>query len=120
MFLFGLAISGAFMILINISLKMPLIILWIPIIFYQAMYSTVSYTHLDVYKRQLIIQLGLNHVNLIKIDIEGYELFALKGLRSVLNSKNAPDIIFEFIDYAEESNSGVSAGSCLLYTSRCV
>ena len=39
MFLFGLAISGAFMILINISLKMPLIILWIPIIFYQAMYS---------------------------------------------------------------------------------
>ncbi|MBK8778623.1 MAG: FkbM family methyltransferase [Saprospiraceae bacterium] len=43
----------------------------------------------------LIIQLGLNYVNLIKIDIEGYELFALKGLRSVLNSKNAPDIIFE-------------------------
>ena len=63
----------------------------------------------------LIIQLGLNHVNLIKIDIEGYELFALKGLRSVLNSKNAPDIIFEFIDYAEESNSGVSAGSAQEY-----
>lgn len=39
MFFFGLAISGAFMILIHISLKMPLIILWIPIIFYQAMYS---------------------------------------------------------------------------------
>lgn len=39
MFIFGLAISSAFMIYINISYKTPIMILWIPIVFYQSMYS---------------------------------------------------------------------------------
>lgn len=59
----------------------------------------------------LLEQLGFNHANLIKIDIEGFEISALKGALTILDSKNAPDIIFEFIDYAEKSNTGVPAGS---------
>jgi len=43
----------------------------------------------------------LTVVDLIKIDVEGFEYFAFKGGEKLLMSKNAPDILFEFVDWAE-------------------
>lgn len=41
-------------------------------------------------------------VDFIKIDIEGYEYYAFKGGAILLNSNSSPDILFEFVDWAEE------------------
>jgi FkbM family methyltransferase len=41
-------------------------------------------------------------VDFIKIDVEGFEYFAFKGAQKLLNATNAPDILFEFVDWAEE------------------
>ncbi len=46
----------------------------------------------------------------IKIDIEGFEYFAFKGAQSVLFQEKAPDILFEFEDWAE-SRAGLKPGS---------
>jgi FkbM family methyltransferase len=40
-------------------------------------------------------------VDILKIDIEGYEYFAFKGAEKLLTSEKAPNIIFEFEDWAE-------------------
>jgi len=40
-------------------------------------------------------------VDFIKIDIEGYEYYAFKGGIHLLTSDTAPDILFEFVDWAE-------------------
>lgn len=47
-------------------------------------------------------QYSFEQVDVIKIDIEGYEYGAFKGGASLLNKSNAPDIIFEFVDWAED------------------
>jgi FkbM family methyltransferase len=41
-------------------------------------------------------------VSTIKIDIEGFEYFAFMGGNEILQCQQAPDIIFEFMFYAEE------------------
>jgi FkbM family methyltransferase len=43
-----------------------------------------------------------NQVGMIKIDIEGFEYFAFLGGSKLLQPANAPDIVFEFVDWAEE------------------
>lgn len=58
----------------------------------------------------LLIQCGIERVDLIKIDIEGYEYYAFKGGESLLRQEKAPGILFEFVDWAEEAASGVSKG----------
>lgn len=48
-------------------------------------------------------------VDFIKIDIEGFEWLAFKGGHQILTAMNAPDILFEFVDWAEnilEPNAG--------------
>lgn len=40
-------------------------------------------------------------VDFIKIDIEGHEYAAFKGGDKVLTEENSPDILFEFVDWAE-------------------
>ncbi len=40
-------------------------------------------------------------VDFIKIDIEGYEYYAFKGGETLLNADPSPDILFEFVDWAE-------------------
>lgn len=44
-------------------------------------------------------------LHFIKIDIEGFEYFAFKGGEAVLCKNDAPDILFEFVDWAEEHAS---------------
>ena len=63
----------------------------------------VSYTHLDVYKRQLLDRATLSQKNLW-IDERGFVF-----------------VIFTICSLAEQlGRSTVSVSSCLLYTSRCV
>lgn len=53
---------------------------------------------------------GQAKVDVIKIDIEGYEYYAFKGGSQVLSKPNAPVILFEFLEWAE-AKSGVVPGS---------
>ena len=54
----------------------------------------------------------IDKVNFIKIDVEGYESSVFQGAEKLLNSPNAPIILFEFCDWAEarkpEGNIGDS------------
>jgi FkbM family methyltransferase len=58
----------------------------------------------------LVHQLGISKVDMLKIDIEGYEYYAFKGGETLLSGSNAPSILFEFVDWAEEAAHGVSKG----------
>ena len=53
----------------------------------------------------LLIANNLNKVDFIKIDVEGYEYSIFKGGEKVLRSAQAPDILFEFLDWAESSTN---------------
>ncbi len=59
---------------------------------------------------ELIKQYQLPNVDMIKIDIEGYEYFAFKGAGNLLTKANAPDILFEFVDWAED-RAGIPKGT---------
>lgn len=43
-----------------------------------------------------------NEIDFIKVDVEGFEAQAFKGGFEFLRSSLAPDILFEFVDWAEE------------------
>lgn len=49
----------------------------------------------------LILNEGIKKVDLIKIDIEGYEVNAFRGAEKLLSRPDAPPIIFEFNDWGE-------------------
>jgi FkbM family methyltransferase len=57
----------------------------------------------------ILASLGLESVDLIKVDIEGFESTAFEGARHLLN-RCRPAIIFEFIDWAE-ARAGFSPGA---------
>jgi FkbM family methyltransferase len=52
----------------------------------------------------------LENISLLKVDIEGYEYYAFKGAEKLLSAPNAPDIVFEFENYAEVRAGGVEPG----------
>jgi len=58
---------------------------------------------------QLLMRYKLDRVDVIKIDIEGFEYFAFKGGERLLNSGNAPLILFEFVSWAER-HAGIKPG----------
>jgi FkbM family methyltransferase len=58
----------------------------------------------------LIRQLNLPKVDLIKIDVEGYEYHVFKGAETLLSGQEAPDILLEFVDWAEELAKDISIG----------
>lgn len=58
----------------------------------------------------LLEQIGISHVDFIKIDIEGFEYFAFLGAVKLLTSEDAPDVLFEFGDWAER-NADLKLGS---------
>lgn len=51
-----------------------------------------------------------NHVDIIKIDVEGFELQVFQGSKNLLEKEDAPIILFEFVDWAE-GNAGNIKGS---------
>lgn len=67
---------------------------------------TVSSVKLDT----MVQKLGITKVDMLKIDIEGYEYYAFKGGETLLGGRSAPGILFEFVDWAEQAASGVSKG----------
>ncbi len=58
----------------------------------------------------LLDEKGLNDVCFIKIDVEGYEYKVFKGASKLLTRPDAPDILFEFMDWAEAAVAGQSVG----------
>lgn len=63
----------------------------------------------------LVAENSIKSVDLIKIDIEGYEYFALIGSNNLLTSKLPPDIVFEFEDWAEARAKGSTPGNAQKY-----
>lgn len=53
---------------------------------------------------------GIGKVGVIKIDVEGYEYHVFNGAKRLLEAKNAPKIVFEFVDWAENQAEGLKAG----------
>ncbi len=51
-----------------------------------------------------------NEIGMIKIDVEGFEYRAFQGGKELLQKQDAPDILFEFVDWAEE-RSGIEPGA---------
>lgn len=59
---------------------------------------------------KIVEDAGVKKVDFIKIDIEGFEYFAFKGGAKLLSAPNAPDILFEFLDWAESHAKGLKPG----------
>jgi FkbM family methyltransferase len=57
----------------------------------------------------ILAALDIEHVDLIKLDIEGFEAAALRGANRLLSSKRPPAVIFEFADWAER-RAGAQCG----------
>jgi FkbM family methyltransferase len=55
-------------------------------------------------------ELGIAHVDVMKLDIEGAEFGALRGLMRRLTNARPPAIVFEFVDWAEARIPGQSPG----------
>jgi FkbM family methyltransferase len=55
-------------------------------------------------------ELGIAQVQVVKVDIEGAEVRALRGLARRLSHAQAPTVIFEFADWAETRIAGQSSG----------
>lgn len=55
--------------------------------------NTITLTKLIDYKAA--------DIGMIKVDVEGFEYFVFKGGESILQKNDAPDILFEFVDWAE-------------------
>ena len=51
---------------------------------------------------KLIGGINLPDIGLIKVDVEGFEYFVFKGGCVPLEKESAPDILFEFVDWAEK------------------
>jgi FkbM family methyltransferase len=44
---------------------------------------------------------NISKVDFIKVDVEGFEYFVFKGAASLLTKTESPDILFEYLDWAE-------------------
>jgi FkbM family methyltransferase len=58
----------------------------------------------------LLKDLNILKPDIIKIDVEGYEYHVFKGAQKLLVREDAPDILFEFVDWAEENAKGIKIG----------
>ncbi len=60
---------------------------------------------------EVLDELAIDDVDVVKLDIEGAEVGALQGLSRRLTSLRRPTIVFEFADWAETRIDGQAAGS---------
>ena len=60
----------------------------------------------------------LSNVDYIKIDVEGYEHSVFEGGKNLLSLQNAPVILFEFADWAENTANNTRAGDAQRLLSR--
>ncbi|MGB8363064.1 MAG: FkbM family methyltransferase [Rhizomicrobium sp.] len=60
-------------------------------------------------------ELGIGNVDVVKLDIEGAELGALRGIMRRLTSSHRPAIVFEFSDWAEARVGGQKPGDAQAY-----
>lgn len=51
---------------------------------------------------QIVTENGVSHVDVIKVDVEGYEAHVFQGAENLLDCRYRPRIVFEFCDWAEE------------------
>ncbi|HXB42846.1 MAG TPA: FkbM family methyltransferase [Puia sp.] len=58
----------------------------------------------------LVQEMEIPKVDIIKIDVEGYEYHVFKGAVDLLSKADAPDIVFEFVDWAEGNAKGIQVG----------
>jgi FkbM family methyltransferase len=58
----------------------------------------------------LLTDLGISHVDVVKVDVEGFEAAVFRGAAQTFTSHNKPIVVFEFLDWAEE-RAGYTAGA---------
>ena len=58
----------------------------------------------------ILADLEIDHVHVMKIDVEGAEVAVMRGARGLLDSQNPPVILFEFADWAEARIPGQQPG----------
>ena len=66
----------------------------------------------------LIAKHKLSKVDYIKIDVEGYERVVFEGGKGVLSLEQAPVILFEFADWAENLGTDTKAGDAQVFLSQ--
>lgn len=59
---------------------------------------------------QLVADFKLSRVDFMKVDVEGFECLVFRGGRQLLSGPDAPVILFEFIDWAEQAANGLQPG----------
>jgi FkbM family methyltransferase len=63
----------------------------------------------------VLAEMQLVGVDVIKIDVEGFEYFVFKGAEKLLQQIHAPIIVFEFVDWAEKRAMGLEPGTAQQY-----
>jgi FkbM family methyltransferase len=58
----------------------------------------------------MLTGIGMNRIDVIKIDVEGAEVSVLRGAQQLLASERPPTIVFEFVDWAEARIAGQLPG----------
>jgi FkbM family methyltransferase len=59
---------------------------------------------------KLLAEAKVDHVDVIKLDVEGFELKVFRGAQALLTNARSPLILFEFCDWAEARVPGIQVG----------
>ena len=59
----------------------------------------------------LVSEHNIINVDVIKVDVEGFEYFVFKGAQGLLGREHRPTVLFEFVDWAEGNANGLVPGS---------
>ena len=81
---------------------------------YSADYVYVDSVSLD----NFCIDKSISTIDLMKVDVQGFELFVFKGLQKMLLQKKVKKILFEFEDWAEDA-AGINIGEAQKFLLEC-